>query len=90
MRGTEDSSPGRSERDEGKRNGRVLYGLKSGAKDANGVAAIDLGAVGTLLGQAIAAGLEVFVRGEFTGVRIGASHRQRDGAAALGKNFLHE
>jgi hypothetical protein len=46
--------------------------------------------VGTLLGQAIAAGLEVFVRGEFTGVRIGASHRQRDGAAALGKNFLHE
>lgn len=90
VRGTEDGRPRRSERDERKRNGCVLYSLKSGAKDANGVAAIDLGTVGTLLGQPIAAGLQVLVSGEFTGARIGAGHCQSDRAAALGKNFLHK
>ena len=50
VRGTEHDSPRRGERNERERNGGVLRTLETGLKNANGVAAIDVGAVRALLG----------------------------------------
>jgi hypothetical protein len=89
MRRTEDGSTRRGKRDEGKRNSGVLYGLKSPTKVTDGVSTIDLGTMRALLGQPATAGLEVTEFRNLSRACISTRHHQTDGAAALGRDFLH-
>ena len=89
VRGTEHGSTRRGERNERERNGGVLRTLETRLKNANGVTAIDVGAVRALLCQSAAAGLGVLVVCEFPGVGVGTGHHEVDWPAALGCDLLH-